>query len=251
MRLANSWRLHDLAQPDGFAVYVGHLHADGGFSGHALDENAFGFQREAEIVLHAGDARILDASFRLEFEGRNHGAGIDLGDRAVDLELGEFFDQNLCGVLQFLFVEFVALVGAMEQRAGGQFPAAEGFRHCGARLGVFVCAGGDLDVLGFLVVDGLWRGANVGGGAGIGSSSSAMRSMPDFGSTTGTLPRIAGTSWAVTTGFCVRRFSNSFCALAFARAARQSSKRSQAANANANRVWNQRRRAANENAVER
>ena len=43
-------RLDHLAQPDGLALMVGNLDADGGFAGHALDQNAFGAQGEAEVV---------------------------------------------------------------------------------------------------------------------------------------------------------------------------------------------------------
>ena len=73
-------RLDDLAQPDGFAFVVRHLDADRGLAGHALDEDALGAQRQAEIVGEAGDAAVLDAGFGLELEGRDHRAGIDLRD---------------------------------------------------------------------------------------------------------------------------------------------------------------------------
>ncbi len=48
--------LDDVAEPDGFALGVGDLDADGAFAGHALDEDGFGGHGEAEIVGEAGDA---------------------------------------------------------------------------------------------------------------------------------------------------------------------------------------------------
>ena len=39
-----------LAQPDGFALVVGNLDADGRFAGHTLDEDALCAQGEAKVV---------------------------------------------------------------------------------------------------------------------------------------------------------------------------------------------------------
>ena len=93
-------RLDHLAQPDGFALVVRHLDADGRLAGHALDEDALGAQRQAEIVAQAGDAAVLDAGFGLELEGRDHRAGIDLHDLAAHVELAALFGQHLRQVLQ-------------------------------------------------------------------------------------------------------------------------------------------------------
>ena len=83
--------LDDVAQPDGFAVVIGDLDADGGFAGHALDQDGFGGHGEAEIVGEAGDAGVLDAGVGAELERGDDGAGIDLDDLSVDAELGTFF----------------------------------------------------------------------------------------------------------------------------------------------------------------
>ena len=70
------------------------LDADGGFAGHALDEDGFGGHGEAEVVGEAGDAGVLDAGVGAELEGGDDGAGIDLRDLAVDAELGALLDQD-------------------------------------------------------------------------------------------------------------------------------------------------------------
>ena len=48
--LGEGFALDDVAEPDGFAVAVGDLDADGGFAGHALDEDGLGGHGEAEVV---------------------------------------------------------------------------------------------------------------------------------------------------------------------------------------------------------
>jgi hypothetical protein len=88
-------RLDVLAQPDDFALAVRHLNAYGALAGHALDQDAFGAQREAEIVGEADDAAVLDAGFGLEFEGGDDRAGIDLRDLAVHVELRILRGQHL------------------------------------------------------------------------------------------------------------------------------------------------------------
>ena len=57
-----------------------------------------------EILGEGGDAAVLDAGLGFEFEGGDHGAGVDLHHVAVH---GEFFEFRLDargGVLQFLGV---------------------------------------------------------------------------------------------------------------------------------------------------
>jgi len=79
---------------DGFALVVRNLDADGAFASHALDEDALGAHGEAEIVGKAGDTRVFDAGFGLEFVGGDHGAGVDLNHLAADIELAAFFDKH-------------------------------------------------------------------------------------------------------------------------------------------------------------
>ena len=109
-----------VAQPDGFALVVRHLDADGALAGHALDEDALGAHGQAEIVGEAGDAAVLDAGFGLELEGGDHGAGIDLHDLAAHVELGAFFHQHAGFFAQFVFADDLWAGAGIEQSAGRQ-----------------------------------------------------------------------------------------------------------------------------------
>ena len=92
-------RLHDFAQPDGFALAIGNLNADRGFAGHAFDQYAFRAHGQAEVVREPGYTAVLDARLRLELEGGHHRAGIDLADGAVHVKLRAFLGQHLRQVL--------------------------------------------------------------------------------------------------------------------------------------------------------
>ena len=146
LRAEELLRLDHLAQPDGFALVVRHLDADRGLARHALDENAFGAQRQAEIVAQAGDAAVLDAGFGLELEGRDHRAGIDLHHLAAHVELAALFRQHLRQVLQLEFVDGAVLVGTVQQRGRRQLVAAGQARHRGLAARRAVGARGDGDV---------------------------------------------------------------------------------------------------------
>ena len=89
------FRLDDVAQPDGFALVVRHLNADGAFAGHALDEDGFSAGGKAKVFGKAGDAAVFDAGVGAEFEGSDDRAGIDLDDLADHVELRAFFHQRL------------------------------------------------------------------------------------------------------------------------------------------------------------
>ncbi len=117
---AKRFALDDVAQPDGFALVVGDLDADGGFAGHALDEDGLGGHGEAEVVGEAGDAGVLDAGVGAELEGGDDGAGVDLGDLAVDAELGAFFDEDAGFFAEGLFADDGVLLrsGRGGRRAG-------------------------------------------------------------------------------------------------------------------------------------
>ena len=67
-----------------------------------------------------GDAAVLDARLRLEFEGRHHRSGIDLHHRAEHVELFELrFDAHR-DILQFLLVVGIAALAFVEQIGGGK-----------------------------------------------------------------------------------------------------------------------------------
>src|SRR2546430_14458507 len=80
-------RFDDFAQGYGLALVVRNFDADVGFAGDALDEDRFGLQSEAQILSEADNAAVLDACFRLEFEGGNDRARVDLTDAALYVEL--------------------------------------------------------------------------------------------------------------------------------------------------------------------
>ena len=143
----NSCGLDVLAQPDDFALAVRNLDADRRLARHALDQNALGFQRQAQIVGEVGDAAVLDAGFGLVLERRDHRAGIDLRDLSVHVELGVFFREHLRQQLQFVGIDRLLLVGAMQQAAGRQLEASG--RDAGhGRLGLHAGVGalGDLNL---------------------------------------------------------------------------------------------------------
>src|SRR5579872_1481750 len=110
-------RLDVLAQPDDFALAVRYLNANGALAGHALDEDALCLQSEAKIVAKIGDAAVLDAGFGLELEGRDNGSGIDLRDLTVNLELGVLFRKHLREQFEFVRVNLLLFVRALEQAA--------------------------------------------------------------------------------------------------------------------------------------
>ena len=136
-------RFDALAQPDGLALAVGDLNADGGLAGHALDEDAFGAQGETEVVAQAGDAAVLDAGLGLELEGGDHGAGVDLRHRAVHFELGTLGGEHGGQGLELIFVDRPLLVGTVQQGAGRQLEPAGNARQGGLCLLVAVGARGD------------------------------------------------------------------------------------------------------------
>ncbi len=139
--------LDDVAQPDGLAFVVGDLDADGGFAGHALDEDGLGGHGEAEVVGEAGDAGVFDAGVGAELEGGDDGAGVDLGDLAVDAELGALGDEGAGLFAQGLFADDGGLVGAVEERGGRQFVTADGLWRDGDGLDVGVGAAAEGDGL--------------------------------------------------------------------------------------------------------
>ena len=119
----NSDGLDVLAQPDDFALTVGHLDSDRRLAGHAFDENALGFEGEAQVVGEIGNAAVLDASFGLEFESRDYRPGIDLRHLPVDIKLRVLFGEHLGQQLQFVGINRLLLVGTVQQAAGRQFEA--------------------------------------------------------------------------------------------------------------------------------
>ena len=259
LRAEEFLRFDHFAQPDGFALVVRHLDADRRLAGHALDEDAFGAQGEAEIVGQAGDAAVLDAGFGLELEGRDHGAGIDLHDLAAHVELAALFAEHLGEVLQLEFVDGTVLVGAVQQRGGRQLEAAGQARH--GRLAVLRGVGARGDGDGFSAgssgsrlrrwSDGLARRRRVEHALdaalrwrGLRQRRRHCRRATCGASTSSTGARARfGTSCAVTTGLplaaAARFFSRSLAAFLRARSMRQSAKRSSAAYTKPKRVCDQ------------
>ena len=95
-----------LAQGDGLAIRVGDFDAHRRFSGDALDQNRFGFEREAQIVREARDAAVFDSRFRLELVGCHHRARIDLGHAAADVKLLAFLFDGVRAFLEFVLFDF-------------------------------------------------------------------------------------------------------------------------------------------------
>ena len=152
--------LDHVAQPDGLAVVVGDLDADGGFAGHALDQDGLGGHGEAEVVGETGDARVLDAGVGTELEGGDDGAGIDLRDLAIDAELGALLHQGAGFVAQGLLADDGGFVGAVEQRGRRQFVTADGLGRDGDGLDVGVGALAEGDGLRLRLRPGLRRVRN-------------------------------------------------------------------------------------------
>ena len=108
-------RFDDFAQGYGLALVVRNFDADGGFAGDALDEDRFGLQSEAQILSEADNAAVLDACFRLEFEGGNDRARVDLTDAALYVELHALCFNCTRAVLQLFLIKFVAALAFAEQ----------------------------------------------------------------------------------------------------------------------------------------
>ena len=164
--LGEGFALDDVAEPDGFAGMVGDQDAAGGFAGHALDDDGFGGHGEAEVVGERGDAGVFDAGVGAEFEGGDNGAGVDLGDLAVDAELGALLDEGAGFVAEGLLADDGGLVGAVEQRGGRELVAADGLGRDGDGLdiGVGALAEGDgLGLCGRGGGEGRWRRPPGGG----------------------------------------------------------------------------------------
>ena len=175
-------RLDVLAQPDDFALAVRHLNADRALAGHALDQNALGFQREAKIVAEIGDAAVLDPGFGLELERRDDRSRIDLRDLSVNLELGVLLGEHLRQQLEFVGVDLLLLVGTLQQAARRQLVSAGDARHRGLGFVAAVGALGDFRIGGRFrdAVRGQRLGQNSAGrGRGLRRVLFAiMRSMP-------------------------------------------------------------------------
>src|ERR1019366_2031860 len=138
--LREGFGLDYVAEPDSFALVVGDLDADGGFAGHALDQDGFGSHGEAEVVGEAGDAGVFDAGVGAELECGDYGAGVDLRDLTVDAELGTLLDEYASLVAESLFADDGHLGGTVEERRWRQLVSADGLRRDGDGLDVGVCA---------------------------------------------------------------------------------------------------------------
>src|SRR5207248_9456003 len=100
---------------DGLGLGVQNSDAEGGFAGAALDEDRFGLQSEAQILSEADNAAVLDACFRLDFEGGNDRARVELTDAALYGELHALCFKCTRAVLQLFLIKFVAALAFAEQ----------------------------------------------------------------------------------------------------------------------------------------
>src|ERR1700688_825179 len=114
-------RFDNFAQGDGLARQVRYFDADGGFAWDALNQNRFGFQREAQIFGQANDAAVFDARFGFEFERRNHWTGVDLSYAPLYIKLLTLFFNRAGPLFQFCFVQLLAAFAFAQQRDGRQF----------------------------------------------------------------------------------------------------------------------------------
>src|SRR6266852_2300551 len=114
-RIEEFRRFNDFAERDGLAMDVGHLDADGGLAGNALDQNGFRLQREAQIFRQADDAAVFDAGLGLELEGGDHRAGIDLRDAALNVEFQALVFDGARTDFELVFIELVAAFAFAQQ----------------------------------------------------------------------------------------------------------------------------------------
>ncbi len=116
---------------DGLALMVRHLDADRALAGHALDQDALGTHREAEVFGQAGNAAVFHAGFGLELIRRDHGPGIDLHHLAAHIELAALLHEDTRFFAQFVFAHGLRSHAGIEQCACGQLKAAHVFRRYG------------------------------------------------------------------------------------------------------------------------
>ena len=90
----------------------------------------------------------FDAGVGAELEGGDDGAGVDLRDLAVDVELGALLDQDAGLFAQRLLADDGLLVAAIEQRRGRQLVAADALGDDGDGLDVGVGAPAEGDAVG-------------------------------------------------------------------------------------------------------
>ena len=146
--LANVSTLDHVAQVNRFALVIRHLDAHGALARHALDQDALGAHRQAQVVGQASHARVLYARFGLELVGRHHGPGIDLHHLPAHVELAALLHEHLGFFAQLVLAHRLRTVAGVEQRAGRQLEAAHILRrdgHC-AHLGIGAAVDGNLAV---------------------------------------------------------------------------------------------------------
>ena len=102
-------RFEHLAQHHDLAAVVGKLDADGVAAGHHGDAGGDRAHRAGDVVGKPDDARGLGAGRRLELVERDHGAGADIGDLALDAEILE----HAFELARILLQHFVADAGPL------------------------------------------------------------------------------------------------------------------------------------------
>ena len=125
-----------LAQRDRFAVRVRDLDADGRLARNAIDEDRLRLHGQAEIVGEAGDLAVLHAGVRLELEGRDHRARVDLRHLAFDGELAALLFELSRRLHQLALVDLALGLWRVEQRRGRQRELSPALRRCFERLGL-------------------------------------------------------------------------------------------------------------------
>ena len=136
-------RLDHLAQPDGLPLVIGNLDAHSRFSRHALNQNALRAHRQAQVVGEAGDAAVLHSRFRLELVGGDNRPRIDLRDVSGYIELGTLSRQHGRRHFEFVFIDCLLSLGAVQQGARRQFVNPSRLRH--DRLGLVGAIGAGVD----------------------------------------------------------------------------------------------------------
>ena len=109
-------RLKQLSKRDLFACAVRNLNADGRLSRNAVDENRLGLHGEAQIIGEARDLSVFHSGVRLELEGRDDRARMNLCNRTFDCELTAFLFEQARAFHQLALVDLPLGLRCIEKR---------------------------------------------------------------------------------------------------------------------------------------
>ena len=118
LALAKVSRLDHVAQMNRLALVVRHLDADRALARHALDQDALGAHRQAEVFGQPGHAAYIHARLGLELVSRHHRPGIDLHHLAAHIELAALLHQHPRFFAQLVFAHGLRPIAGIEQCAG-------------------------------------------------------------------------------------------------------------------------------------